>query len=198
MWILKGAQICISKKCEPIHHFPCYLYEGLSHKKPNLFLRVFGYDVTKCENVQGLWRLLHIAVCETSSQTESGWIKAEKKKTTWWAIWVSWVLLHNAGPLPLPLAPALLWAAGLSYSCPTYSLNSRLPNVPLIPCTGACATVTMYEPPNHPAASVAAPCWADIRTTSPHSKPRPQQLLSFWFLSVNFLKFNSICKKACS
>lgn len=41
---------------------------------------------------------------------------------------------------------SLLRAAGLSHSCPTYSLNSRLPNVPLIPCTRACATVIMYQP----------------------------------------------------
>lgn len=56
-----------------------------------------------------------------------------------------------------------LRAAGLSHSCPTYSLNSRLPTVPLIPCTRACATVTVHQPTKCPAAAVPA-----TATPNPH------------------------------
>lgn len=59
--------------------------------------------------------------------------------------------------LPPPLAPPMLRVVGLSHSCPTYSLNSRLLNVPLIPCTRACATVTVHQPTSHPAATIIVP-----------------------------------------
>lgn len=71
--------------------------------------------------------------------------------------------------LPLPL---LLRAAGLSHSCPTYSLNSRLPTVPLIPGTRACATLTMHQPSKRPAATATlpAPPTAQLSSSSTFSR----------------------------
>lgn len=57
-------------------------------------------------------------------------------------------------PLPLLLHAQSGW---LSHSWPTYSLNSRLPTVPLIPCTRACATVTVHQPSKRPGATVTLP-----------------------------------------
>lgn len=75
---------------------------------------------------------------------------------------------------------SLLRAAGLSHSCPTYSLNSRLPNVPLIPCTRACATVIMYQPPNRPVATVTIP----VPTKPPPQKTQPCHP---WLSCLHFL-----------
>lgn len=76
----------------------------------------------------------------------------------------------------------MLRVAGLSHSCPTYSLNSRLLTVPLIPCTRACATVTMHQPSNHPAATVTIP--AVLLTVQP---PHPNLLrFRFWSVILDF------------
>lgn len=87
--------------------------------------------------------------------------------------------------LPLPLAPPMLRVVGLSHSCPTYSLNSRLLNVPLIPCTRACATVTVHQPTSHPAATIIIPALLLAAHPPP---PDPAFSISNLFLNMEYKK----------
>lgn len=79
----------------------------------------------------------------------------------------------------------MLRVDGLSHSCPTYSLNSRLLAVPLILCTRVYATVTMHQPSNHPAATITIPA---VLLAVQH--PNPDLLrFCFWSDTLNFLVY---------